>query len=159
MMPFASARVELTPEAAREKIRARLGHLPRRLGAFAELALAGLIELPEPMPGSALILGTSTGPRAETRLVLDDLGAGLALMPFGFIQSQIGVSLAALAAQCPGLARATTVFATGPFWPEAGALAAGWLEEGLPQVFAGYVECRNEAAGISSWSCWRAKDC
>lgn len=158
MIPFARASVELTPEAVRAKIRDRLGHLPRRMGAFAELALAGLLELPEPMPGSALILGTSTGPRAETRLALEDLGAGLALMPFGFIQSQIGVSLASLAAQCPGLARATTVFVTGPFWPEAEALAAGWLAQGLPEVFAGYVECRDGAAGISAWSCWRAKE-
>ena len=80
-------------------------------------------------------------------------------MPFGFIQSQIGVSLAALAAQCPGLGRATTVFAAGPFWPEAEALASGWLAQGLPQVIAGFVECRGDSAGISCWSCWRATDC
>lgn len=160
MIPGAQCCLELTPEAARDAIRARLGQLPRRLGPFAELALAGLCALPDwPEPGCALILGTASGPRAETCQVLDDLSAGIPVMPFGFIQSQIGVSLAALSAQCPGLARASAVFACDGFWPEAEAIACGWLAQGMPAVYAGFVEARGEAAGLSAWSCWRTKDC
>jgi len=152
----------LDAEGVRQHLRARLGAVPRRIGGFAELALAGLCELPAGEGDCGLILGSIGGPRAEIGTVLEDLHQGLPLMPFGFIQAQAGVSLAAVCAQRPGIARATMVYAENDFWSQAARIAQGWFANGLDEVVCGFVETADAqmqaGGGMSDWVCWRRAD-
>jgi|GEM_PF-4573996 len=151
--------LRLDAEGVREHLRARLGAVPRRTGGFAELALAGLCELPAGEGTCGLILGSIGGPRAEIGTVLEDLHQGLPLMPFGFIQAQAGVSLAAVCAHRAGIARATMVYAESDFWSQAARIAQAWFATGLDEVVCGFVETADAqtraGGGMSDWVCWR----
>lgn len=86
----------------RDELAQMLGHRPRRLGEWAELALYGALcclrEAGEAqLPAAArLRLASRDGPAAAHREALAQLQDGLP-MPFAFMQSQPAITLAALA--------------------------------------------------------------
>jgi hypothetical protein len=89
------------PADWRDRLAARLGQRPRRLGTWAELALYGarlcLDEAGEDsLPGQASLRVASLGSAmSATQACLDQCRNGL-LMPFSFMQSQPSQMLAAL---------------------------------------------------------------
>ncbi len=80
----------------------RLGQRPRRLGAWAELAIYGARRCldearEETLPSDALLLVASLrGPVTATRAAIEQVGHGGMPMPFTFLQSQPGQMLAGL---------------------------------------------------------------
>jgi hypothetical protein len=98
---LAHVAVDPLPADWREQLAQRLGHRPRRIGAWAELALygarlcldeAGEISLPV---GARLRVASLSGPINATRAVAAQAETGLP-MPFNFMQSQASQMLAAL---------------------------------------------------------------
>jgi hypothetical protein len=97
------AHIVLDPLPAdwREQLAQRLGQRPRRIGAWAELAVYGAqlcldaadeTKLP---PGALLRVASLRGPLAATRTIVGQARIGLPL-PFVFMQSQPSHLLAAL---------------------------------------------------------------
>ncbi|WP_172197653.1 hypothetical protein [Niveibacterium sp. COAC-50] len=134
---------------ARACLRARLGAVPRRLGGWTELALAGALSIEVPAGPVGLILGSALGPVNETLGVLNDVLAGAPTMPFGFMQSQPAISLSVMAAQWPQIIRTTCMLADDDFWDFAARLADHWALDGVESVLAGWVD---SDAGRSDWT-------
>ena len=93
--------VDPLPADWRDRLAQRLGQRPRRIGAWAELALygarlcldaAGETTLPA---GALLRVASLRGPLAVTRAIAEQARNGLP-MPFAFMQSQPSHMLAAL---------------------------------------------------------------
>jgi hypothetical protein len=93
--------VDPLPADWREQLAQRLGQRPRRIGAWAELALHGarlcLDAADETtLPAGALLrVASLRGPLAATRAITEQARNGLPL-PFAFMQSQPSHMLAAL---------------------------------------------------------------
>lgn len=89
------------PPDWRDRLAQRLGERPRRIGAWAELALYGaLLCLDEAheaaLPAAALLrVASLSGPMAAARAATQQAKSGLP-MPFTFMQSQASQMLAAL---------------------------------------------------------------
>lgn len=126
----------------RERLVARLGQRPRRLGVHAELALSGALEalaaagetaLP---PDTLLRVCSLRGPAAAIDDVLDQAKSDLPL-PFSFLQSQPSQMLAALAAALQWQGDASFVLMRDPLAlvtlaaRQAGrrGMLLGWVEE------------------------------
>ena len=143
------------PADWRDELAQMLGHRPRRLGEWTELALygalsclraAGEARLP---PGARLRLVSRSGPASAQRDALAQLSEGLP-MPFAFMQSQPAITLAALAQalQWQGDAAFMAVRDGQPFEAQClrGAGPAGLL---LGRVDTGDDGLRSE------WKLWR----
>jgi len=135
--------------AARACLRERLGAVPRRLGGWTELALAGALSIDMPAGLVGLVLGSALGPVNETLVVLSDVLADAPTMPFGFMQSQPAISLSVMAAQWPQIVRSTCVLADDGFWDLADRLADDWARDGVEWVLAGLVDADT---GRSDWA-------
>ncbi len=89
------------PPDWRERLTQRLGERPRRIGAWAELALFGALSCldaahEEALPAGALLrVASLSGPIAAARAATQQAMSGLP-MPFTFMQSQPSQMLAAL---------------------------------------------------------------
>ena len=89
------------PPDWRERLSARLGKRPRRLGAWAELAIYGARQCLDDAeeealaPGTFLCVASMRGPVSATQAGIEQMGSGLP-MPFTFLQTQPGQMLAAL---------------------------------------------------------------
>ena len=97
----AHVRLDPLPPDWRDRLAQRLGERPRRIGAWAELALYGaLLCLDEAheaaLPAAALLrVASLSGPMAAARAATQQAKSGLP-MPFTFMQSQASQMLAAL---------------------------------------------------------------
>lgn len=99
-----AAHVEHAPPQPgwRDQLAQDLGHRPRRLGEWTELALYGAIRCLQAAgetrlpPGTRLRLASRGGPATAHAGALAQLQDGLP-MPFAFMQSQPAITLAALA--------------------------------------------------------------
>ena len=97
------AHVRIEPPEAdwRERLATRLGHRPRRLGAWTELALHGALRCldaagePGLPAGAMLRVASLVGPLEAIRAIVAQGATGLP-MPFSFMQSQPSQMLAAL---------------------------------------------------------------
>jgi len=101
---LAHVTIDTLPADWREQLAQRLGQRPRRIGAWAELALYGARQcldaadedvLPE---GVQLRVASLHGPLTATAAITAQSRSGLP-MPFSFMQSQPSQMLAALALQ------------------------------------------------------------
>ncbi len=133
------------PPDWRERLAARLGQRPRRVGVWAELALHGALQCLEDadepsLPGGAfLCVASERGAESATRAAIEQLGQGLPL-PFSFLQSQPSQMLAALCQHLHWSGDARFVLSRDPqallrlAQREAGpaGLLLGWVDEGVP---------------------------
>lgn len=143
------------PEDWRERLAARLGYRPRRVGAWTELAMygarccldeAGEATLPA---GARLRVGSLRGAWAATHAGLAQLDAGM-LMPFTFMQGQPALMLAEVA-RCLGW-QGDASFALGR--DPAQVLRLAQVGAGSAGLLVGVVEeARNGEAARSEW--WR----
>lgn len=133
---------------ARARLRDRLGTVPRRLGGWTELALAGALSIEVPLGPVGLILVSALGPVNETLGALHDVFDGAPMMPFGFMQSQPAVSLSVMAAQWPQIARATCMLGDDDAVHYAMQVADGWAREGVGYTLIGEVDADS---GRSDW--------
>ena len=91
------------PEDWRDRLAARLGQRPRRLGLHAQLALFGALEAlaaagETSLPEATLVrVGSARGPVSAVATVLAQAREGLP-MPFAFLEAQPSQMLAALSA-------------------------------------------------------------
>jgi hypothetical protein len=130
------------PADWRDRLAARLGHRPRRLGLHAELALFGALEalaaagetsLAEPI---TLRVGSARGPVSAVSAVLEQARQDLP-MPFAFLQSQPSQMLAALSSALNLQGDASFVVTADPLTlvrmaacqPGRGGLLLGWVDE------------------------------
>ncbi len=96
--------VDPLPADWREQLARRLGQRPRRIGAWAELALYGArlcldAAGESTLPARAqLRVASLSGPLAATRVIAEQARSSLP-MPFAFMQSQPSQMLAALSQQ------------------------------------------------------------
>ena len=136
----------IPPADWRERLAARLGHRPRRLGLHAELALFGALEalaeagetsLAEP---TLLRVCSARGPISAVKTALDQASEGLPL-PFAFLQSQPSQMLAALSSALQWQGDASFMVTADPLTlvtmsaRQAGrrGLLLGWVDESPPQ--------------------------
>ncbi|MBX3618902.1 MAG: hypothetical protein KF891_02750 [Rhizobacter sp.] len=102
MKLVAHAVTDPLPADWREQLVQRLGTRPRRIGAWAELALHGARQCldaagEDTLPaGAVLRVASLSGPMSATRTIAEQVRHGLP-MPFTFMQSQPSQMLAALA--------------------------------------------------------------
>ena len=97
------AHIVMDPLAAdwRDQLAQRLGERPRRIGAWAELALYGArlcleaAHEPQLAAGVQLRVGSFSGPMNTTRLIAKQARSSLP-QPFAFMQSQPSYALAVL---------------------------------------------------------------
>ncbi|WP_374399691.1 hypothetical protein [Niveibacterium sp.] len=134
---------------ARARLRERLGSVPRRLGGWTELALAGALSIDMPAGPAGLILGSALGPVNETIGVLHDVLSAAPTMPFGFMQSQPAISLSVIAAQWPQIVRSTCVVRDEGFERYAAQLADDWARDGVEYTLLGLVDADT---GQSDWA-------
>ncbi len=139
----------------REQLAARLGYKPRRIGAWAELALHGaLVCLSEAgettLPAAArLWLASLHGPDQALRAALLEAQDGQPL-PLGFLQSQPNQVLAHLAKALDWQGDACCVSQRDPL-----SLLRLACSGGIEDVLLGWVD---EASGRSDWLRLRASD-
>lgn len=142
----------------RDALAMRLGQRPRRLGAWAELALygarqcldaAGETTLPA---DAALRVASLYGPQSATRTASEQCRSGLP-MPFGFLQSQPSQMLAALS-QHLGWQGDARFFASRD---AQAVLTQAQNEAGTPAgLLLGWVEEANEPLGrVMRTEWWR----
>lgn len=126
------------------RLYARLGERPRRLGAWAELAIHGaracLDEAREETlaPDALLIVASLRGPVTATRAAIGQVSDGGMPMPFSFLQSQPGQMLAGVCRHLRWQGDARFVLCRDPQMllnlalREAGpaGLLLGWVDEG-----------------------------
>ncbi len=138
------------PPDWRDRLAARLGQRPRRIGLWAELALFGALEclsdagesiLPE---RAALLVASRKGALSATQAVLEQGRDGLP-MPLTFLQTQPSQMLAVLANQLSWNGCAS--FVAGPD-PDA-MLSLAAAQAGAEGVLLGWVDEGGQAA--SSW--------
>jgi hypothetical protein len=99
-----AASVECVPDSNdwRDLLARQLGHRPRRLGLWAELALHGALSClaqagEATLPAAArLRVSSLSGAQVATRTGIAQVRAGRLPMPFDFMQSQPALMLAAL---------------------------------------------------------------
>ena len=90
------------PEDWRDQLALRLGKRPRRIGAWAELALFGALQCLDSngmqglSPHAAVRVSSRFGPAEALDLVGRSCAEGVLPMPFDFLQSQPSQMLAAL---------------------------------------------------------------
>jgi hypothetical protein len=163
-----AAQVTIDPPPAgwRDALAMRLGARPRRIGAWAELALHGAWQCLDAagetaLPADArLRVSSLSGPREVTCACLAQLRAGIPL-PFDFMQSQPALMLAALVKglgwqgdasyfmgrDLPRLA-SLALHGAGP-----GGLLMGQVEEGpasLSSVWWRWVPARSQNGAVAS---------
>lgn len=98
----AHVRLDPPPFDWRGALATRLGHRPRRIGHWAELALYGARQCVDAageaaLPAGARLRVTSlSGARGAMAASMDQFHAGLLPLPFDFMQSQPALMLAAL---------------------------------------------------------------
>ena len=101
---LAHIEVDPLPDDWRAQLAARLGHRPRRIGAWTELAIHGarlcLDAAQEDVlsPGAQLRVASLSGPKLATHAIAAQAHASVP-MPFSFMQSQPSQMLAALGQQ------------------------------------------------------------
>lgn len=131
------------PEDWRDRLAARLGHRPRRIGVLAELALYGALRCldhakEDGLPKDVVLrLSSSCGPVAAISHVLEQIREDLPL-PFSFLQSQTSQILPAIAGALDWQGDAGVVMALDPMdsamlaCRQAGrsGMLLGWVEEG-----------------------------
>ncbi len=131
------------PEDWRNRLAARLGHRPRRIGMLAELALYGALACldlakEDGLPKDALLrLSSSCGPASAILNVLEQIREDLPL-PFSFLQSQTSQILPAIAGALNWQGDAAVVMALDPMdsamlachQAGTGGMLLGWVEEG-----------------------------
>lgn len=144
------------PPDWRDRLAERLGHRPRRLGAWAELSLFGALQClheagEAQLPAQArLRLASRGGPVQAQAQALGQLRDGLP-MPFAFMQSQPALTLAALAQALQWRGDGAFVAAREPQ-----GLAALSLRGAAPEgALVGWVECGPHGF-VSAWWRWRA---
>ena len=131
----------------------RLGERPRRLGAWAELAIYGARECLDQAgeeslaPGALLIVASLRGPVTATRSAIAQVNEGGMPMPFSFLQSQPGQMLAGLCRHLPWRGDARFVLSRN----EQVLLTLVQREAGPAGVLLGWVD--EGAAPRSEW--WR----
>lgn len=142
MIVLAHTVIDPLPPDWREQLAQRLGTRPRRIGAWAELALHGArlcldAAGEDVLPAGALLrVASLSGPMAATRAIAEQAGAGLP-MPFTFMQSQPSQMLAALSLQlgwqgdaCFTVCRdAQATLALAQLDSGPAGLLIGWVEE------------------------------
>jgi hypothetical protein len=166
------------PADWRERLAARLGQRPRRLGLHAELALFGALEAlaaagESSLPESTLLrVCSARGPVSAVGAVLEQVREGLP-MPFAFLQAQPSQMLAALAAALQWQGDASFVVTADPFdlvkisARQAGrrGLLLGWVDEAparsewlrfIPcdvplREFAPATDCAQFTSGGARW--------
>ncbi|MFA9439697.1 hypothetical protein ACDA63_08680 [Uliginosibacterium sp. sgz301328] len=118
--------LDATPPDWRDRLAARLGERPRRLGTWTELALYGALRCVDDaaesaMPADAVLrLCSRRATASPTHQALMQAQDGLP-MPFTFLQSQTSQTLAALAGRLAW--RGDAVFLASPHAEDAFALA------------------------------------
>lgn len=139
----AHVQIDPPPPDWRDALAQRLGQRPRRIGLWAELALygarqcldrAGEAALPA---GARLRVASLSGPRHATLTGVGQLATGLP-MPFGFMQSQPALMLAALGQHLAWQGDAVFMSGRDPVAVQQIALRGagpegvllGWVEEG-----------------------------
>ena len=141
------------PPDWRERLIARLAQRPRRIGAWAELALYGARMClddagEETLPAGALLCVASLrGPVEATRAAMAERTGRGAPMPFTFLQSQPSQMLAALCQHLPWGGDARFVLSRDP----QSLLRLAQLECGAAGLLLGFVD--EGAAPRSEW--WR----
>jgi hypothetical protein len=141
---LAHVAIDPLPTDWREQLATRLGARPRRIGAWAELALYGArlcldAAGEKTLPADACLrVASISGPATATRAIAEQSRNGLP-MPFSFMQSQPSQLLAALSQQLAwqGDARFTlsrdrqAVLQLAQLECSAAGLLIGWVEEDL----------------------------
>ena len=136
--------VEPLPADWRDQLAQRIGQRPRRIGAWAELALYGArlcldAAKEEALPaGAHLRIASLSGPRSATHAIVEQARSGLP-MPFTFMQSQPSQMLAAVSQHLAwqGDARFTLcrdrqdLLQLAQLESQAAGLLIGWVEEDL----------------------------
>lgn len=138
------------PADWRAQLATRLGHRPRRIGAWVELALwgarqcldkAGEADLPA---GALLSLSTLNGPDIALRSALEQAREGVP-MPITFLNSQPSQALPALAQYLGWQGNGRCLTTRDPIL----ALHLACLEAGSDGVLVGWVD--EDAPGKSIW--------
>lgn len=143
------------PPDWREALAVRLGERPRRLGAWAELALFGAracldAASERQLPAGALLrLASLIGPTTTVLRALDDMRDGTPPLPYTFLQSQPAVAMAAIAAQLEWSGDAVLLNCREPVEQLRAALAAAQAAEPAAGLLLGWVEEAPEP-----YSCW-----
>lgn len=146
------------PEALPAAVRATLGKPLRRAATLTQLALLGALACLPPgrrqLP-AALLWQSTSGPRQETMVLLDEICNGAAEpMPYDFLATQPAIAAASIHPFLPGL-RSAMHF---PLESEGSAnwsllltLAADWLAEGrYAQVLCAHLDSWDGAA-VGHW--------
>jgi len=141
-----------TPEALPAAVRATLGKPLRRAAALTQLAVVGALAALPPerrdLP-TALLWQTTSGPRAATLALLDEVCNGPAEpMPYDFLATQPAIAAAQLKPFLPGLQSASCLplaDETTAHWSLLLSLAHHWLGEGrYAQVLCAQLDERPE---------------
>lgn len=150
-------RAEPVPPDWRERLAVRLGQRPRRIGAWAELALYGALECldragEDHLPEAALLrVSSGNGGLASWLQAMDQQAEGGLPMPFTFLQAQSSQLLAVLGQHLRW--RGDARFVLGP--DPAAVLRLALAESGPAGLLFGRVE---EAPGgqppRSDWWRW-----
>ncbi|RYF82789.1 MAG: hypothetical protein EOO29_05860 [Comamonadaceae bacterium] len=144
------------PPDWRDELAQMLGHRPRRLGEWTELALYGALSCMRAAgetrlaPGARLRLSSTRGPATAQREALAQLAEGMP-MPFAFMQSQPALTLAALAQALQWQGDAAFVAARDAQQFEALCLRGA----GPEGVLLGRVDADAQRLR-SAWTLWRA---
>lgn len=138
----------LEPEQLPVAVRAALGKPLRRAAALTQLAVIGAIQCIPPerrhLP-TLLLWQTTSGPRAETLNLLEEICLGSAEpMPYDFLASQPTLAAAQLSAVLPGLQSASHLPLDDEHsaqWSLLLSLAQGCLDEGrYAQVLCAHLD-------------------
>jgi hypothetical protein len=168
----------LAPGDWRERLAARLGHRPRRLGVHAELAAFGALEAlaasgESSLPDATLLrVCSARGPASAVATVLEQAREGLPL-PFAFLQAQPSQMLAALAGALRWQGDASFVVTADPLdlvtmaarqagrrglllgWVDEAPALSEWLRfipcETPPRAFAPATDCAQFSSGGARW--------
>ena len=140
------------PLAWRDDLAKRLGHRPRRLGLWAELALYGACRCLDAageraLPARARVrVASLSGAQSATRASVGQLRSGLP-MPFSFMQSQPALMLAALGQALAWQGDASFVVSRDPQALQRLALQGA----GADGLLLGWVEEEGEALRTGWW--------
>lgn len=143
------------PPDWRDDLALRLGHRPRRVGLWAELAMYGALRCLEQageatLPaGARLRVASLRGPWSATQAALEQLRSGLP-MPFTFMQSQPAMMLAEVGRCLGWQGDASFILCRNPQWM----LRVARQGAGTAGVLWGVVEEESDGrAARSEW--WR----
>lgn len=150
----------LTPADLTAAVRQALGKPLRRAAPLTQLALIGALAcLPAERRNrpTALLWQSTSGPRQETRILLDEVCAGAAEpMPYDFLATQPAIAAAQLQPCLPGLQSASHFPLDTPGvadWSLLLALAINGLKEGrYDQVLCAHLDIL-DAAADGHWLC------